>query len=64
MSAVGDLYQRCIGLGLKLEIDGDGDLTVAGPTRNVDRLLPEIRQHYPALRELVMRWEDAVTRRH
>ena len=64
MSAAGDLYRRCVGLGLKLEIDADGDLTVAGPTHSVNRLLPEIREHYPALRDLAMRWEDAATRRH
>ena len=64
MSAVGELYRRCVGLGLKLEIDEDGDMTVAGPTMNVNRVLPEIREHYAALRAMVLKWEDAAPRRH
>lgn len=64
MSAVGELYQRCARLGVELTIDADGDLAVGGPRRNVDHLLPEIRQYHQQLLMLVGLWDELPTRPH
>lgn len=64
MSQAGELYQRCIALGLILAVDKDGDLQIRGDTRHVDRLMPGLREHHDALVRLTQMWEDAQPGRH